>query len=106
MKHSDFVQDSPQPIKRLPGLKPAAHSRSNNCCGRGCMACWFHGWAENVEKRPDTPVISSAIPITDGPAKNLFPSLSPDGKSLIYANGLRATWTFIISGWKARDPII
>jgi Tol biopolymer transport system component len=39
------------------------------------------------QSRFDTPSVSSAVPVTDTAGEDFFPSLSPDGKSLVYVNG-------------------
>jgi eukaryotic-like serine/threonine-protein kinase len=42
---------------------------------------------KSPEKKLDTPVIPSALAITDAAGEEFFPSLSPDGKSLVYVTG-------------------
>ena len=75
----------PQPIKRLPGLKPALIAA---VIIAAALLAWLlvSKLSKEPEKKSSAPVISSAIPITDAAGEELFPSLSPDGNSLIYAN--------------------
>ncbi|HEX5735522.1 MAG TPA: protein kinase [Blastocatellia bacterium] len=42
--------------------------------------------SREVEQKPDTPIISSALPVTDAAGEECFPNLSPDGKSLVYVS--------------------
>ncbi len=75
-------------IKRLPGLKRALIAAVMIAA---VILAWLFGPRpdKETEQRPDAPVISGARPLTDAAGEELFPSLSPDGKAIIYAN--RAT---------------
>lgn len=75
-------------IKRLPGLKRALIAA---LMITAAILAWLlvSRLDKETEKIPDAPVISSALPLTDAAGEELFPSLSPDGKAIIYAS--RAT---------------
>jgi hypothetical protein len=66
------------------------------------VAYLFTHRGEGDEQGSGTPVVPSAAHITDGPGEELFPSLSPEGKSVIYVAGAWAIWTSTFKGWEAK----
>jgi dipeptidyl aminopeptidase/acylaminoacyl peptidase len=61
------------------------------------------GWPSKESASP--PTRATFTRLTDQPGEELFPSLSPDGKSLLYASAASGNWDIYLQRVSGKNPI-
>ena len=89
--------------KRRTRIRTGAVILAALCLAAIAVALWT--WRTPRQTATAAPAVSGFVQLTDQPGQERFPSLSPDGKSVVYASQATGNWDIYLQRVGGRNPI-